>query len=288
LSASTSAETRGDGDPENVAAATSGKAMTADGSNDTAYRTYLELDTLLAIQRPKTDQHDELLFVIVHQIHELWFKQLLHELGAAQRSLASAADGPALRALRRTRSIIRVLITQIDVLESITPEQFDGFRELLGGSGHQSAQFREIEVVFGRRDRGAAEQFSPGSPDRKRIEARLGEPALFDSLIRYLAASGYLPTPRGARVVPDSPEIRQALRAAYREDGVAAQICERFVDLDQLLQEWRFRHAVLARRVIGDKTGTGGSSGAEYLRESVFRPSFPALWQVRDTVWAAE
>ena len=275
MSASTSAENRcsgaaeGDGPP---------------GAGGTAYSRYLELDTLLDVQRPGTDEHDELLFVIVHQVHELWFKQLLHELDAAQRGFAAAAEGAVLRALTRVRSIIRILINQIDVLGSITPDRFDAFRALLGGSGFQSAQFREIEVVLGRRDGAVADQFEPGCPDHERIGARLREPGLFDSFTGYLVASGRLPArpADGSGATADEARLRWALREVYLEDGVAAQICELLVDLDQTLQEWRFRHTVLARRVIGDKTGTGGSSGAEYLHGSVFRHAFPVLWQVRN------
>jgi tryptophan 2,3-dioxygenase len=232
-----------------------------------AYRKYLALETLLTIQRPNTGQPDELLFVIVHQSHELWFKELLQELSALQAGLSRAASGPVLRTLRRLHAIFKVLTAQIDALETMTSGQFDVFRGQLGGSGFYSAQFREIEMVLGRRDPALASQFPERSEDRARIEARSAQPTLFDSFTEYLSVKGYL-----------SHDLKSALRDLYLEDEVAAQVCEGLVDLDQAFQEWRFRHAVLVRRIIGDKTGTGGTTGAEFLRRSVFTPTFPDLW----------
>lgn len=235
-----------------------------------AYREYLALDTLLAIQQPKTDQPDELLFLVAHQSHELWFKELLHELGGLQASLSNAASGPALRTLRRLRAILDVLTTQIDALETLTSEQFDAFRERLGSSGFYSAQFREIEMVLGRCDKAVAERFPEDGEDRTRIEARSAAPTVFDSFMEYLSAKGY-----------SSHDVSSALRELYLDDGVVAQVCEGLVDFDQAFQEWRYRHAILARRIIGNKTGTAGTTGAEFLRKSVFTPSFPDLWHVR-------
>ncbi len=233
-----------------------------------AYRDYLELDTLLDIQRPNTEQPDELLFVVVHQSHELWFKELLHELDVLDPMLRKADSGPALRTLRRARSIIKALTAQIDVLETLTSEQFDTFRAHLGsGSGFYSAQFREIEVVLGRRDKTAAEQFPEGTSDRERIEARAAEPNLFDAFLEYLSATGYSPD-----------DLSSVLSELHGDDGVAEQICQAMVDLDQAFQEWQYRHVILVQRVIGNKMGTGGTTGAEFLRRAVFTPAFPALW----------
>ncbi|MEX2974416.1 tryptophan 2,3-dioxygenase [Streptomyces sp. C184] len=238
-----------------------------------AYRDYLVLDTLLGIQRPNTEQPDELLFVVVHQSHELWFKELLHELDTLQVILSKAESGPALRTLRRTRAILKTLTAQIDVLETLTSGQFCAFREQLGGSGFYSAQFREIEMVLGRRGRTTAEHFPEGSADRARIEARSAEPTLFDSFLAYLSAKGYSPH-----------DLPSALRGLHGDDGVVEQVCQALVDLDQAFQEWQYRHVVLVQRIIGDKDGTGGTAGAEFLRTSVFTPSFPALWNVPSVV----
>ncbi|MFD5798203.1 tryptophan 2,3-dioxygenase [Streptomyces diastatochromogenes] len=234
------------------------------------YRDYLVLETLLDIQKPITEQHDELLFVVVHQSHELWFKELLHELDALQVTLSKADSGPALRTLRRARAIFRALTAQIDVLETMTSEQFDAFRDQLVGSGFYSAQFREIEVVLGRRDGTAAEHFPENSPERARIRARAGEPTLFDAFLAYLDAKGYAPH-----------DLPSALHGLHSDDGVVEQICQGLVDLDQAFQEWQYRHVVLVQRVIGNKIGTGGTSGAEFLRKAIFTPSFPALWHIR-------
>jgi tryptophan 2,3-dioxygenase len=234
-----------------------------------AYREYLALDTLLTLQQPNTGHTDELLFVIVHQTHELWFKEILHELCELRTALSGKAHGPALRTLRRLRAIVKLLVAQIDVLETLTPEQFGGFRDRLGGSGFYSAQYWEIEVMLGRSGDVAAGFFPQDSEDRRRIAARASQTTLLEAFAQYLSVARYSPAAMGS-----------ALREASLRDGVEAQVSDGMLDLDQAFQEWRFRHAVLARRVIGDETGTGGSTGAEYLRRAVFEPSFPDLWHV--------
>lgn len=233
-----------------------------------AYRDYLQLDTLLDIQRSNTDQPDELLFVVVHQSHELWFKELLHEFDVLNSMLRKMDSGPALRTLRRARMIIKALTAQIDVLETLTAERFDTFRTQLGnGSGFYSAQFREIEVALGRRDGTVAQQFPEGTSDRERVQARAAEPNLFDAFLEYLSAKGYSPD-----------DLPSALSEVHDDDGVAEQVCQAMVDLDQAFQEWQYRHVILVQRVIGNKMGTGGTTGAEFLRKAVFTPAFPVLW----------
>ncbi|MEY9211883.1 tryptophan 2,3-dioxygenase [Thermobifida halotolerans] len=253
------------------------------------YSSYLALDELLSVQRPNTDEHDEMLFVVVHQTHELWFKQLLHEFAGLQRSLAAGDAARALRLLHRSVAILRVAIFQIGVLETMGPSQFSGFRDHLGGSGFQSAQFRELEAVLGARNRQAFQRYPEDSEERRRIEAAMTRPPLFDSLLGYLAAQGYpVPEERLRRDVslPAEPSARvqDALVLVYRDDGVPAQICERLLELDQSVQEWRYRHVNMVQRIIGDKTGTGGSTGAAYLRTTLFTPAFPDLWAVRNAL----
>ncbi|MFH8616452.1 tryptophan 2,3-dioxygenase [Streptomyces sp. NPDC017979] len=238
-----------------------------------AYRDYLALDRLLASQQPNTDQPDELLFVVVHQSHELWFKELLHELDGLRPMLRKADSGPALRTLRRSRLIIKALTAQIDVLETMSSERFETFRAKLGGgSGFYSAQFREIEVALGRRGASAAEQFPKGSADRERVETRAAEPSVFDAFQDYLSAQGYSPE-----------DMPSALSGLHEDDGVVEQMFQAMVDLDQAFQEWQYRHVVMVQRVIGTKRGTGGTAGADFLRRAVFTPSFPELWYVRDS-----
>src|SRR5579875_591555 len=152
------------------------------------YGSYLALDELLAVQRPRTEQPDEMLFIVIHQVYELWFKQLLHEAGRMQASLSSGAAAGATRAIERMLTILKTVVAQVDVLETMTPSQFAAFRDALdSASGFQSGQFREFEVMLGRRDERALRPFRPGSPERERLEAAMARPSLFDSLLAYLA-----------------------------------------------------------------------------------------------------
>jgi tryptophan 2,3-dioxygenase len=251
------------------------------------YWNYLALDELLAAQRPRSDEHDELLFIIIHQVSELWFKELLHELGHAQVRLEAGEAAPGLSTLRRVLAILKTLVGQMDVLETLTPRQFATFRGQLGpASGFQSAQFRELEAVLGARDRRVLALHPEGSEARAAIEAAMARPALFDSLLRFLRAEGYaVPDAAVARDVSapyDGDEgVQEMLLSVYADEGLGAQVCERMVDLDEGVQEWRYRHVKLIERTIGAKTGTGGSSGADFLARTLFRPSFPDLWAVR-------
>jgi tryptophan 2,3-dioxygenase len=256
----------------------------------TEYASYLALDEILSAQRPRSDAPDELLFIVAHQVHELWFKQLLCELRQAQRQLVRGAAAPALHTLRRALRILRAALVPLDVLTTLTPVQFHRFRAELGtASGFQSAQFRELEAVLGRRDRRMVAYYRRGSEERARIEAAMNRPSLFDSLLGFLARHGY-PVPRDrlerdvSRPLEPSPALQRVLLRTYRDEGIAAQVCERMVELDQGLQEWRYRHLCLAERLIGGKPGTGGSSGASYLRGTLFTPMFPDLWAVRSAL----
>jgi tryptophan 2,3-dioxygenase len=237
------------------------------------YSAYLALDEVLGAQRPRSDEHDEVLFIVIHQVYELWFKQLLHELGALQRHLEAGRTPQSLHTLRRTLTVLKVVVAQIDVLETMTPRQFTSFRARLdASSGFQSAQFRELEAVLGRRDTRVFEHYPAGSAERARIADAMARPSVFDSFLTYLTGAGY---PVG------TDSVRAVLLAVYRDDGGEAQVAERLVDLDEGLQEWRYRHVKMVERTIGDKSGTGGSSGAAYLRSTIFTPSFPELWAVR-------
>ncbi|MEV6280235.1 tryptophan 2,3-dioxygenase family protein [Nocardia sp. NPDC051832] len=251
------------------------------------YGSYLALDDVLGAQHPRSDEHDEMLFIVIHQVYELWFKQLLHEFAHLQRKLAAGNTAHALHTLRRILNILKVVVAQIDVLETMTPRQFTSFRlRLEASSGFQSAQFREVEAVLGRRDAGAFAHYPEGGAARAQILAAMARPSLYDSFLRYLAEQGY-PIPverleRDVRVAAGpAPEIQEILLTVYTDDGGPAQVAERLVDLDEGLQEWRYRHVMMVRRTIGDKPGTGGSSGAEYLRGTLFQPVFSDLWAVR-------
>ena len=251
------------------------------------YSGYLRLDQLLSAQQPRSNEHDEMLFIVIHQIYELWFKQLLHELGKLQAELESGATTHAMRTLQRTLAILKIVVAQLDVLETMTPTQFTSFRDWLGSSsGFESAQFRELEAVLGRRDRMMVAQYPPGSAEYERISAAMARPSLFDSFVRYLADQGYdvqaeirnrdVAAPHEA-----SDGMQQVLKKVYDDDTDATAVCELLVDLDEGMQEWRYRHVKMVERTIGGRSGTGGSAGATYLRTTVARPAFPDLWAVR-------
>ena len=258
------------------------------------YATYLGLDRLLSAQRPLSltedgrPEHDELLFIVIHQVYELWFKQLIHELTAIQRTLESGDTDRTLHLLNRVLKILKTLVAQIDVLETMTPLQFESFRDRLeSASGFQSAQFREVEAVLGRRDRRAPTAQPEGSPARARIEAAQSRRSLWGSFLVYLAARGHgLPDDVLARDVSLAPEpdagVQEVLVTMYRGDADAALVAERLVDVDEGFQEWRYRHVKMVERTIGTKAGTGGSAGVEYLRTTLFQPIFPDLWAIRD------
>jgi tryptophan 2,3-dioxygenase len=251
------------------------------------YTSYLALDEILGTQRPLSGEHDEILFIIVHQVYELWFKELLHELAYLQRLLEGGQGPQALSTLKRVLTILKLVVAQIDVIETLTPVQFLSFRDRLqSASGFQSAQFREVEAVLGRRDRNMIAAYEEGSEPYKRIEAALARRSLYDSFLRYLVLRGYeIPAERLERVVTlpveESGAVQAAILAAYRDDGEAAQVCERMVDLDEGVQEWRYRHVKMVERTIGSRSGTGGSPGARYLHTTLNHPMFPDLWSVR-------
>ena len=251
------------------------------------YSSYLRLDGLLSQQQPLSGEHDEMLFIIIHQVYELWFKQVLHELRAVQAAFEKGDSTRAAPALKRVLTILKTLVAQIDVLETMTPLSFNSFRTRLdASSGFQSAQFRELEFLLGHRRAQMAEHYPAGSAERERLGALLKTPALYDSFLRYLAAQGYaIPADVLARDVGTpyaaSAAVQDQLIAVYRDNGFPAQLCERLVDLDEGLQEWRYRHVKMVERTIGTKPGTGGSPGAAYLRATLFIPLFPDLWEIR-------
>jgi tryptophan 2,3-dioxygenase len=244
------------------------------------YGTYLRLDELLSCQSPATDAHDELLFVIIHQVYELWFKQILHEADLLQRRLEEGNSSGALHTARRIAKILKTIVGQLDVLETMTPRQFASFRPELGSaSGFQSNQFREIEAVLGRRDFDEV--------DNDRLRAATTRRSVFDSLLRYLAATGYELPPHVLERDPSEaakpdPDVQRVLAAVYGDESApAGEVCEALVDIDEGIQEWRYRHVKMVERTIGALIGTGGSAGAQYLRSTLFRPAFPELWDVR-------
>ena len=250
------------------------------------YTSYLALEEILGAQRPKSDEHDEILFIVVHQVYELWFKQLIHELRYLQRMLEYGNDARAFSTFKRLLTILKLVVQQLDVIETMTPVQFLSFRERLeSSSGFQSGQFRELEAILGRRDPGVLTAYHETSPDYEKVKAALERPSVYDSFLRYLAGKGY-DVPAEAlerdvtRPVEESKGVQAALLRAYRDDGEPAQVAERLVDFDEGFMEWRYHHVKMVERTIGTRQGTGGY-GAEYLRSTLHKPFFPDLWAVR-------
>ena len=257
---------------------------------DIDYSSYLRVDELLELQTPLSDgpEHDELLFIIIHQSYELWFKSVLHELRSVQQALESSDLHHGLALIGRVRTIMKALVSQVDILETMTPLQFNSFRDRLAtSSGFQSAQFRELEAVLGRRDDSMLQHFVVGSTARLRIESALNRRSLWDSVLVLVHARHHvIPVDVLERDVSTPYEadvrVQDALETAYRNDPELGLLLERLVDLDEGLQEWRYRHVKMVERTIGMKSGTGGSPGAAYLVTTLFRPAFPDLWLVRN------
>jgi tryptophan 2,3-dioxygenase len=237
------------------------------------YGNYLRLDELLSLQQPRSagPEHDEMLFIIIHQVYELWFKQLLHELDRVKALLERDESSRAQHTLKRILTILKVMVAQLDILETMTPLEFLSFRERLeAASGFQSDQFRQIEFLLGVKSEQVIRRFPDRSRARIALERRYRETTLWDGFLRYLTREGYAVT-----------DVQQTLINLYKGDAKNAALCERLVDLDEGIQEWRYRHVKMVERTIGARSGTGGSSGAAYLRETVGRPIFPDLWAIR-------
>lgn len=249
------------------------------------YASYLKVPELLALQEERSRradgeaEHDELLFIVIHQVYELWFKQLRHELAGVQGAFEAGDTDLALHLLNRVLKILKTLVAQVDVLETMTPLQFLSFRDRLdSASGFQSAGFRLVEAMLGLREGSAVQAQPPDSPSRRELERAHAGPSVWDAFLVYLRGRGHrLPA---TTAVPDE-RVQEVLVQAYRTDADAALVAERLVDLDEGVQEWRYRHVKMVERTIGTKRGTGGSSGVEYLRGTLFRPAFPDLWEIR-------
>jgi len=253
------------------------------------YGDYLKVEELLALQQVRSDpeEHDELLFIVIHQVYELWFKLMLHEAGKCREDLAEGRLFEALSTLRRMRTVLKTLVSQIDVLETMTPVEFASFRERLDqASGFQSAQFREFEFVLGYKRPQVLKFYDEGSAPRARLERRLQEKSLVDALYRFLKGRGVavpdaLLTRDPAAPIEPSPEVQAALTEVYQSQPDLVLLLEALTDIDEGLQEWRYRHVKMVERTIGKKVGTGGSAGAEYLKRTLFKPLFPDLWAIR-------
>ncbi|MFB9312938.1 tryptophan 2,3-dioxygenase family protein [Nocardioides plantarum] len=248
------------------------------------YGSYLRLPALLDAQHLESDPpaHDELLFITIHQVYELWFKQLIHEVIAARDAMLGQVEDDRLwwaqHLLARVHVIERVLVQQVDVLETMTPQDFLQFRQQLApASGFQSVQFRELEFLSGAKDPAYLERFRGlTDAEQQRLGRRLAEPTLWDAFVAVVAAHGL---PAG-----DDEEIAMSVRSAAHDRSRYAAVwalAEALLQHDELAASWRARHVVMVERMIGSKSGTGGSSGSAYLRGRLPLQYYPVLWDVR-------
>ena len=255
-----------------------------------SYGDYLQLDTLLSAQKPLSGEHDEMLFVIIHQATELWMKLVLHELTAACRMVREDDLPAAFKATARVSRVQAQLIQSWDVLATMTPADYLRFRDHLGASsGFQSAQYRLIEFALGNKQ---ARMIAPHRhrPDlAERLEAALRAPSLYDEAIRLLARRGFpIAAPVLARDLAHpheaDPSVMAAWLAVYRDTERhwdLYELAEELVDVEDAFQQWRFRHMTTVQRIIGFRRGTGGTSGVAYLREALNVTFFPELWALR-------
>ncbi len=259
------------------------------------YSSYLKVPELLELQQPQSSptHHDEMLFIIVHQTYELWFKELLHDLDAVVANLRKAAAAPAshdavyeaARLLRRCTEITRVLVEQFTILETMLPTHFMAFRGLLEpASGFQSEQFREIEFLCGLKDEKMLRYHRPTPEAYARLKRRLEEPSLHDVFFQALAAIGKLPAANDGGEREQFNARAHAVHALYQDEHHYRDwidVCERLTEFDELIVSWRLRHIQLVERIIGIRMGTGGSAGASYLKLTLDKKFFPELWEAR-------
>ena len=260
-----------------------------------SYAGYLRLDLLLAAQQPVSQppHHDELLFVVQHQVSELWMKLMIHELRAALAHLQRDEVWQCRKVLARSKQVLRQLTEQWSVLETLTPSEYMGFRDLLGpSSGFQSLQYRTIEFLLGNKNADMLRVFAHDPQGQADLEQVLRAPSLYEEFLRYLARFGHaIPAERQERdwSLPhvNDPALLPVFEAIYEDTGRYWReyaLCEDFVDLETQFQLWRFRHMRTVLRIIGFKRGTGGSSGVGFLRQALELTFFPELFEVRTMI----
>ena len=252
------------------------------------YTNYLKVNELLELQQLKSDpkEHDETLFIIIHQTYELWFKQITHEFGKLNKELKAGNTWTSIKTLRRILTIMKTLVSQVDILETMTPLEFNSFRKFLGqSSGFQSLQFREIEILCGLRSPLMKEAHKDDPHHLKILETKMNEPTIWESFCEYLKTKGYSisavrENDRGL-MFNTSDENQKELIKMMNDHPEAALVSELLVDFDEGLQEWRYRHVKMVQRTIGTKKGTGGSEGVAYLQKTLNQTIFPDLWDIR-------
>ena len=257
-----------------------------------SYGGYLQLDRLLSAQRPLSSppHHDEMLFIIQHQVSELWLKLLVHELGAAIAHLQRDEIDGCLKVLARVKQVLRQLFEQWAVLETLTPSEYLQFRQVLGpASGFQSLQYRMVEFLLGNKNTGMLRVFEHDADAHAQLEAILRAPSLYDEFLRYLARHGHAvpaelverdwsqPHARNEGLIPVYKRVYEDTARFWQEYHLAEQL----VDVEESFQLWRFRHMKTVERIIGYRRGTGGSSGVAFLKKALDLTFFPELLEVR-------
>ena len=266
-----------------------------DFSQRMSYGDYLRLDLLLSAQQTRSDppQHDELLFIVQNQTSELWLKLLVHELRSARDLLRTDELPPALKRMARVKHVQRVLTDQWSVLATMTPSEYAQIRPFLAtSSGFQSAQYREVEFLLGNKSADMVDVFQHDPVAQAELAALLVEPSLYDEFIAFLARAGYA-VPAGLldrdwsqphRLDDELVGVFAGIYADPQAHWGVYETCEELVDIEDQFQEWRFRHLQVVQRTIGHKTGTGGSSGVDFLRRALDLTFFPELYEVRTRI----
>lgn len=263
---------------------------------DLNYQSYLQIPELLRLQRlvSRPRHHDEMFFIVIHQSFELWFKEMLHETDLLVEHFRGVQVSRALKVIKRINAILENLTQQIQLLSTLTPVEFAGFRDRLKpASGFQSLQFREIEFAYGLRDPFFLQFFKDEPEALERLRQRLEAPSVYDEFLRALAAEG-LPVPAEVlqrdfrRPHALSAELVEVIRKAYVEPGERYHwvlVFEAMLDLDMLFSKWRAVHVLMVTRTIGGQKGTGGSSGVAFLESRLPHRFFPELWEVRNVLF---
>jgi tryptophan 2,3-dioxygenase len=258
-----------------------------------SYAQYLNLDKLLDAQHPLSYQHDEMLFIVIHQVSELWMKLCLHELNATIDCVRRDDLGPTFKMLARVSTIQQQLLHSWDVLATITPSDYSAFRNTLGrSSGFQSWQYRMLEFLIGNKNADMIEVFRSDPPTYELLERALRSPSLYDEVLRLLSRRGLdVPAPAIDRDFSQPYQASKQVAAAWLsvyhnsvKDWDLYELAERLVDLDYKFQLWRFTHVKTVERIIGYKRGTGGTSGVAYLTKALELKFFPELWTIRTSM----
>ncbi|MDX9910793.1 MAG: tryptophan 2,3-dioxygenase [Phycisphaerales bacterium] len=259
------------------------------------YSGYLQLPRILSAQQPLSDppHHDEMLFIVIHQTTELWFKLVIHELRAAIEAIRRDQLDPCFKILARIKHVQSQLVDQWSVLATLTPSEYLQFRHVLGpASGFQSVQYRLVEFLLGNKDESALRVHAHDEHATALLTAALRAPSIYDEFLRFLARRGFdIPADclerDFAQPHTERPEIVEVFRKIYTNTAGnwdAYEMCEKLIDVDEQFSIWRFRHMKVVQRVIGWRRGTGGSSGVNFLRQMVDHVFFPELWKVRTTL----